>query len=269
MNKAVRWTSWLACTCLSVVAARAQEAVPGKLYVAETGGGVTLTAADKLVDAKKGLSVPAPGDRLETAAAAYVVAVYSNGTAIYLDQKSVLEIETFTQKPFPAGTDTSVNEPSVSTTLARLSQGRVIVATNKLATGTSMVYLTPHGEVRIRGQEVVIEANDRQTRILVVQGDVTVLRNHAPAGEVGRVLKSGEMAVLGAETPGDLAGSVSALAPAQVTPLTPQIEAAERARTIVRFESVDSGSNIQPRVSVPTNLPVNLTVSPSTLQTGG
>lgn len=259
--------------CSLTLAALAQEAVPGKVYVAEVNGGVTFTVDGKLVDLKKGLSLPVQGARIETFAAAYLVLVYSNGTSIYIDEKTIVEIDKFVQKPFPAGTDTSVNEPSVSNTFGRILQGRIIITTNKLATGTSMIYLSPQGEVRIRGQEVVIEVNDHETRVIVVLGDVTVLPRNAPAGNVGQVLQSGQMAVLTNSPATDIAGNlqVSTVDPVVVSALAPKIEAAERARRIVRFETVsgDNAPEIQARVVVPADLPVNVTVSPSTLRTGG
>lgn len=259
--------------CILTLAAFAQEAVPGKVYVAEVNGGVTYTVDGKLVELKKGLSLPVQGARIETFPAAYLILVYSNGTSIYIDQKTILEIDKFVQKPFPAGTDTSVNEPSVSHTFGRILQGRIIITTNKLATGTSMIYLSPQGEVRIRGQEVVIEANDHETRVFVVLGDVTVLSRSAPTGDVGQVLQSGQMAVLTNAPATDIAGNiqVSAADPSVVGALAPLIEAAERARRIVRFETVsgDNGPEVQATVVVPADLPVNMTVSPSTLRTGG
>jgi hypothetical protein len=260
--------------CIMTLAAFAQEAVPGKVYVAEMNGGVTFAVDGKLVELKKGLSSPVQGARIETSPGAYLILVFSNGTSIYVDEKTIVEVDKFMQKPFPAGTDTSVIEPSVSNTLGRVLQGRVIITTNKLATGTSMIYLSAHGEVRIRGQEVVIEVNDHETRVIVVIGDVTVLSRNAPTGNVGQVLQSGQMAVLTNSPAGDLAGNlqVSTADAGLIAALTPKIEAAERARRIVRFESVTSGDNppdIQARVVVPVDLPVNLTVSPSTLRTGG
>ena len=259
--------------CLTTLAALAQESVPGKVYVAELNGGVTFTIDGKLVELKKGFSLPVQGARIETFPAAYVILVYSNGTSIYIDEKTIVEIDKFVQKPFPAGTDTSVNEPSVSTTFGRILQGRIIITTNKLATGTSMIYVSPQGEVRIRGQEVVIEVTDHETRVIVVLGDVTVLSRNAPTGSVVLVLQSGQMAVLVNSPATDLAGNlqVSPADPGVVSALAPLIEAAERARRIVRFETVsgDSAPEIQARVVVPADLPVNLTVSPSTLRTGG
>jgi hypothetical protein len=259
--------------CVVTLTALAQESVPGKVYVSEVNGGVTYTVDGKLVELKKGLSLPVQGARIETFPSASLILVYSNGTSIYIDEKTILEIDKFVQKPFPAGTDTSVNEPSVSTTFGRILQGRIILTTNKLATGTSMIYLSPHGEVRVRGQEVVIEVNDHETRVLVVLGDVTVLSRNAPAGNVGQVLQTGQMAILTNSPATDTAGNlqVSPVDPVVVGALAPKIEAAERARKIVRFETVtgDNAPEIQARVVVPVDLPVNAPVSPSTLRTGG
>jgi hypothetical protein len=114
---------------------------------------------------------------------------------------------------------------------------------------------------------------DHETRVIVVLGDVTVLSRNAPTGNVGMVLQSGQMAVLTNSPATDLAGNlqVSSADPGVVSALAPLIEAAERARRIVRFETVsgDNAPEIQARVVVPVDLPVNLTVSPSTLRTGG
>lgn len=273
MKIAGRYIQGALLCCVLTAAALAQESVPGKVYVAEVNGGVSLTVGGNLVELKKGLSLPVQGARIETAAASYVILVYSNGTSIYIDEKTIVEIDKFVQKPFPAGTDTSVTEPSVSDTLGRISQGRLIITTNKLATGTSMIYLTPHAEVKIRGQEVVIEVTDHETRAIVVLGDVTARPLNAPAGNVGQILHSGQMAVFRDSPPADATGNVqvSTVDPGVLSALAPKIEAAERARSIVRFETV-SGPNapeIQARVVVPADLPVNVTVSPSTLRTGG
>jgi hypothetical protein len=136
-----------------------------------------------------------------------------------------------------------------------------------------MIYVSPQGEARIRGQEVVIEVTDHETRVIVVLGDVTVRSRNAPTGNVGMVLQSGQLAVLTNSPATDLAGNlqVSPADPGAVSALAPLIEAAERARRIVRFETVsgDNAPEIQARVAVPVDLPVNLTVSPSTLRTGG
>ena len=258
--------------CGAVLACSGQEFIPGKVYVAEVSGGVAYTIGGGATDLKKGLTLPAQGARNETAPAAHVVYVYSNGTSLYIDEKTALQIAKFEQKPFPKGTDTTVTEPSVSHTVGRITQGRIIITTNKLATGTTMVYLTPHSQVKIRGQEVVIEVYDRESRIYVVNGDVTISPSGNSAGGVGQTIHSGQEAVV---TDSSITTSPSwvqvlSLDPTFINSLAGQLAAGERAQKIVVFETTtgEGGADIQANPVVPTNVPVQITVTPSTLPTG-
>jgi len=257
--------------CAAMLAGSAQEFVPGKIYVAEISGGTTYAVAGSPSVLKKGDTLPVQGARNETAPAAHVVFVYSNGTSLYIDEKTVIQIAKFEQRPFPKGTDTTVNEPSISHTVGRITQGRIIITTNKLMTGTTMIYMTPHAQVKIRGQEVVIEVYDRESRIYVVNGDITVSPAGGSAGGIGETLHSGQEAIV-------TDSSMTTSSPIQILPLdqsvinslASQIAAGERAQKIVVFETVTGadGPDIQANPVVPTNLPVQLTVSPDTLQTG-
>jgi hypothetical protein len=218
---------------------------------------------------KKGDSLSAQGARIETAPGATVILVYSNGTSIFISEKTIVEIRKFVQKPFPRGVDTAVNEPSISDTVVVVTQGCVIIVTNVLATGTSMVYLTPQSQIKIRGKEVVIEVRDQDTLIIQVMGDATVTPLNAAPGNVGQVLQAGQMAVV-TNPSGSLTAEtiqVSALDQDTLNAFALQIAAAERAQKIVVFES--GPAEIQAKAVVPVNLPVPLTVSPSTLRTGG
>jgi hypothetical protein len=266
--------------CFLDVYAFAQTSMPGKVFVAEINGGVTFIVGGKVIELKKGQSVLIEGAHIETGPGANVVLVYSNGTSIYIDEKTIIDINRFVQKPFPAGADTTVLEPSASETIGRVSQGRVIITTNELATGTSMVYLTPESQVRVRGREVVIEVKDQETNIILLRGDVTVTPLNAPAGDIGETLQDGQMAIVTTT-----AAAVTAAATIQIVP-APQIQAndlgikvaaTERAQQTVIFETVTTptpgGTNtttdVQAKAIVPVSLPVQLTVSPSTLRTGG
>ena len=64
---------------------------------------------------------------------------------------------------------------------------------------------------------------------------------------------------------------VLAIDPGLLASLAGQLAAGERARQIVVFENVTGagGPEIQANPVVPANPPVTLTVSPSTLRTGG
>ncbi len=280
MKTTVKIILTAAFACFLTAIAFAQASIPGKVFVAEINGGVTFIVGGKVIALKKGQSVPVEGAHIETGPAANVVLVYSNGTSIYIDEKTIIDINRFVQRPFPAGADTTVLEPSASDTIARVSQGRVIITTNELATGTSMVYSTPESQVRVRGREVVIEVKDQTTNITLLHGDVTVTPLNAPPGDIGETLYGGQMAIITTT-----AAAVTAAATVQIVP-TPQIRvddfgtkvaATERAQQTVIFETVttpipggtNSTSEIQVKAIVPVSLPVQLTVSPSTLRTGG
>jgi len=257
----------------AVTAGVAQEFVPGKIYVAEIAGGVSYTVGGSSSEMKKGVTLPVQGSRNETAPSAHVVFVYSNGTSLFVDEKTAIQIAKFEQKPFPKGIDTTVNEPSISHTLGRITKGRIIITTNKLATGTTMIYMTPHAEVKIRGQEVVIEIYDRESWVIVINGDVTVTPVGGSGQHLGQVLHSGQMAVVSDSGISGSSDPVKLLPidPSLLASLADQIAAGERAQKIVVFETVTGadGAEIQANPVVPTNPPVNLTISPSTLQTGG
>ena len=262
--------------CAPALSALAQESVPGKVYVAEVSGGVTFVIGGKTIELKKGEMQAAQGARIDTAAGASLILVYSNGTSIFVDEKTAMEIRRFVQKPFPAGVDTAVIEPSSSDSMVSVTQGRVIITTNQLATGTSMIYLTPHAQVKIRGKEVVIEVRDQDTRITVVVGDATVTPLNAGAGGVGQLLHTGQMAIVtnasAATTTAELI-RVMTVDPSVLNGFATQIAAAERAQKIVLFETINPAGGrppeIQAKAVVPVDLPVPLTVSPSTLRTGG
>ncbi len=261
---------------LLALPALAQTSVPGKVFVAEVSGGITFIRAGTVVDLKKGSSLAVEGARIETAAPASAIFVFSNGTSLYVDEKTAAEVLRFNQQPFPAGIDTTAVEPSVSDTRVRLAQGRVIVTTNTLATGTSMVYETPQARVRIRGREVVVQVDGPTTRVLVLHGDVTVNAANAAPGDVGQVLHDGQMAVVSEAAPAAVPTiQVLALDPGQAAALGSLIAASERAQRVVLFQPVTTGeganatTEIQAQAVVPAVPPVELTVSPSTLRTGG
>jgi hypothetical protein len=104
---------------------------------------------------------------------------------------------------------------------------------------------------------------------------VTVTALNAAPGSVGQVLHAGQLATV-TNAPGSLGAEtivVTTLDQGALNAFALQIAAAERAQKIVVFEIVTpadgSPPEIQAKSVVPVNLPVPLTVSPSTLRTGG
>jgi hypothetical protein len=263
--------------CFLTAFAFAQTSMPGKVFVAEVNGSVTFIVGGKVIELKKGQSVLVEGAHIETGPGANLVLVYSNGTSIYVDEKTIIDIRRFVQKPFPVGIDTTVIEPSASETIGRITQGRVIITTNELATGTSMIYLTPETQVRVRGREVVIEVTDQATNVTLLHGDVTVTPLNAAPGDIGQTLHDGQMAIVTSSATAVAAVEVVPAPQVQANDLGIKVAATERAQQTVIFETVTTptpgGTNttaeVQAKAIVPVDLPVQLTVSPSTLRTGG
>src|SRR5512142_1254109 len=79
----------------------AQTQVPGKAFVAEVSGGITLIREGTVVELRKGISLPIEGARIETAAGASAIFVFSNGTSLLVDEKTIVEVLRFVQAPFP------------------------------------------------------------------------------------------------------------------------------------------------------------------------
>lgn len=297
MKSPSRLTAVVALSCALTAPAVAQETVPGKFYVTEITGAVTSIVGEKVLELHKGDSFPAQGARIETGPGSSLVLVYSNGTSLFVDENTSVEIKRFDQRSFPPGIDTTVIEPSISWTIGEITRGRIVISTNQLVAGTSMVYHTPHAQVKIRGKQVVIEVKDEETRVAVPVGDVTLIARNAPPTDAGQLVKSGQLATVSSRVLNTGAGAAAAISvtgdghsggsdiPAAETVevvslpqnllslFTPKIDIAERAQRVVIFETVGlgggGGGGIIAREVLPADLPVPLTVSPSSLRTGG
>ncbi|OHE77608.1 MAG: hypothetical protein A3G75_10505 [Verrucomicrobia bacterium RIFCSPLOWO2_12_FULL_64_8] len=268
--------------------AGAQESLRGKFFVAEVTGAVTFIAEGRAFELHKGDILPAQGARVETGPASTVALVFSNGSSVFVDERTNLEIRKFEQLPFSPGTDTTIVEPSISQTVGSITVGRMVLSTNDLASGTSMFYDTPHARVKIRGKQVIIEVREADTRVVVPVGDVTVFARDAATTDAGRLVTDGQMALVAFPSRGDGAGAtgLERMASIQVLALPkdvldlflPKIGLSERAQKMVVFETAGDksaagagstgGGDIVAKAVLPAELPVPLTVSPSTLRTG-
>jgi hypothetical protein len=197
--------------------------------------------------------------------------VYSNGSGIFLDSDTRLDVQKFVQEPFtPNRYDLDV-EPSVSQTLAYLSHGLIGLCTSRLAAGSNMIYTTPQATLDIRGKKLVIETSNYETRVSVLEGDVTV---RASDGSAGQVLHGGQEAIVRSNA----ANQTSSIVHVGPIPderkqfLSDRAAMACIAKRTVYFETVDrktdAGENtqeIQASQVVPTNKPTDFTISPSQL----
>jgi len=197
------------CICLALVGAgigllapspaRAAKNNPtSKFYVADVEGDAQIDTGSSVDDLTKKSVYNAQGTVIETKPKAANAMVFSNGTGIFFDEDTRVEVKQFEQEPFvPNRTDMDV-EPSISQTQAFVPHGTVGLCTSKLVAGSSMNYSTPLGSVNIRGGKVVVSAQDNKTTISMIEGEGTVFSGNLDMG--GHTLHDGEQAVI---TPGE------------------------------------------------------------------
>ena len=168
-----------------------------KLYVAESKGDSQIQTNDKVYTARQATAFDAPGTVIETKADSSSAIVYSNGTGMFIDQNTRVEIDRFVQEPFnpqrSGGADAPF-EPSVSQSNVFVARGAVGICTSQLVSGSTMSYGTPQGFVNIRGGKVSIATDANATTIDLLEGDITVRNGGKDLG--GQILRSGERAVI-------------------------------------------------------------------------
>jgi hypothetical protein len=174
-----------------------------KIYLAEAVGDSQIQTGERIYTARQATAFDAPGTVIETTANSHNAFVYSNGTGLFVDQNTRVEIARFVQEPFRPSRTTTADapyEPSVSQSDVHVSHGAVGVCTSQLVSGSSMSYTTPQASVNIRGGKVSIETNADETIIDLLEGDITVRGGNKDIG--GQILRPGERAVVRAAPAG-------------------------------------------------------------------
>jgi len=245
----------------------------GKLFLAETQGQGQITSEGKAYEPRQAMAFTAPGAVIETKEGAHQAFVYSNGTGMYVDASTRVEIARFAQEPFLPDRSNTEREPSISRSDIFVARGLVALCTSQLVSGSTMNYSTPQALVSIRGRRVIILSAPNETRVYLLEGDVSV-RVAGGRDVGGKVLAPGEMAVIqNGAAPSITLGPIDS----QLLPvLEEKLTIACNARKTVAFETVESqsatntgagqgGDEIVARPTVTANPPSNLTVSPSRL----
>lgn len=185
----------LALLCTSTLQAQSRKKNPtSKVYVAEVSGTAQIDTGETIDDLTKRSVYNAQGTVIETKEESTNAMVWSNGTGIYFAPNTRLEVKRFVQEPFiPNRKDMEV-EPSISRTDTFLPRGTVGLCTSKLVAGSTMTYNTPHASVRLKGRKAVIEVNGGETKVSLLEGDVTVRAGERDRG--GQVLQQGQQAII-------------------------------------------------------------------------
>jgi len=251
-----------------------------KIYIADAQGETQIENGEKIYTLHQASAFDAPGSVIETKANSYNAVVYSNGTGMFVDENSRVEIQHFVQQPFEPnneGTLDSSHEPSMSQSNVFLSHGAVGICTNQLLSGSSMIYATPLGSVNIRGGKLVIEAQGDETHIDLLEGDVTVRATDKDIG--GQILHAGERAVIRLGDSGP-AVTIMPIPDEAKTRNERRVAAACSGRKSVTFEALalssedsageaagadDPGQAIVVRPTVPSEPPANIVISPDRL----
>lgn len=258
-----------------------------KLFVASVKGESSLNNADRIRELAKTNAFTAENSVIETKEKSFDTMVYSNGTGLYMDENTRLEIKKFEQEPFNSTRNDVESEPSISQTQAYLANGFVGICTPKMVAGSSMVYNTALGSAQIRARQMAIETDAKSTTIYALEGDVTVRAGTRDLG--GRVIQNGEMAVITPGAPGQPnVVTVSKMDQKDLDRVNDKVSGACRAKRTVVWDTVtkkttggvgnsdtvasdnrfaglgqtdNGGKQITPTPVVPVNLPVAVTTS--------
>lgn len=212
-----------------------------KIYLAEAIGDSEIQTGEKIYAARQATAFDAPGTVIETKADAHNAFVYSNGTGLFVDENTRVEINRFVQEPFKPDRNSPADapyEPSISQSDVHVAHGAVGVCTSQLVSGSSMSYTTPQASVNIRGGKVSIETNANETIIDLLDGDITVRGGSKDIG--GQILRPGERAVVRA-TAGGLPPSVtiSRMSPEAMRVADERVTVACNAKKSVTFEIME------------------------------
>ncbi|MBL9217219.1 MAG: hypothetical protein JNG82_01930 [Opitutaceae bacterium] len=254
-----------------------------KIYLAEAVGESQIVTGEKLYTAKQATAFDAPGTVIETKEGAHNAYVYSNGTGMFVDESTRVEIDRFVQEPFQPNRDTAADvpyEPSISQSEVHVARGAVGICTSQLVSGSSMLYTTPQASMNIRGGKVSIQTNANETVIDLLDGDLTVRGSSKDVG--GQILRPGERAIVRASA-GNLAPTItiSRIPQEDLDASDARVTVACNARKTVTFDIIEKKAEVGPdgpadipsggdqeivvKPTIPAEPPINIVISPDRL----
>ena len=238
------------------------QPAPGKMYVAERSGDCTIYAAGKASTPERASVYNAQGTIIQTEAKSHQTCVFSNGTGMYVDASTKVEITQFDQERFTAERRDVTKEPSVSHSETFVAHGLACICTNRLLSGTVMHYGTGLGSVGVNQQSrLAIQSTANTTTVYLLGGHCTVAARQAPSVP-NIALHPGEMATI---NEGDNTVKVEKIPPQTLSAMEDKAGVACRARSIVLFDEVPTpeGPTLQAFALVPSSLPPGQVVSPA------
>ncbi len=234
-----------------------------KLYVVDVTGDSQIDDGAKVQPLAKNDVRSPEGSVIETKEKSSDSFVLSNGTAMYVAPATRFEVKRFLQEPFAPNRNDLDIEPSVSQTFVHLNRGGIGLCTSQLVAGSTMVYQTPQATINIRGRRLMIQSDDEETRVSLLEGDVTVIGDPNKGGEV---LKPGQRAIVRRSSPtSPYTVQIEEIPESENAKLDDMVSLACISRRTVYFESVDQNgtSNLVPVRTAAATPATQFTVSPS------
>ncbi len=217
--------------------AAAKKNPTSKVYIADLKGQAEIDDGERVQELTSKSVHTAQGTVIETRPEAQNAMVFSNGAGVFVDQDTRLEVRRFVQEPFaPNRTDIEV-EPSISQTQTHLARGTVGMCTSRMVAGSSMTYSTPHAEIALRGNKAVIQTNENETKISLVEGDVTVRAGDGDSG--GQIIRAGQQAIIRRPPGQPPTFIVQDIPPTELPTVNDQVSIACMARRSVYFDVAD------------------------------
>jgi hypothetical protein len=164
-----------------------------KVFVAETKGDTQIDTGKEIDDLTKKSVYNAQGTVIETKPNSTASVVLSNGTGIFFDVNTRVEVKGFEQEPFRPNRSDADDEPSISKTHLYIDYGVIGISTSKLVAGSTMTYDMPLATAFIRGRQAVIQVGDNFAEISLIQGDATV---QAGPTAIPREIKGGQQILI-------------------------------------------------------------------------
>jgi hypothetical protein len=235
-----------------------------KLYVADMTGHSQIDDGEHILQLAKNDVRSPEGTTIETKTDSTDSLVLSNGTAIYVAPETRFEVKRFLQEPFTPNRNDLDDEPSVSQTVVQIAHGSLGLCTSKMVAGSTMTYKTPEATITIRGRRLLIETLANETRVSLLEGDVTVVGNETQGSET---LHGGQRAIIHRATAsGPAVIKIEPIPDDQTSKLDDIVSLACISRRTVYFESVPNANGNNELVAVratPGTAPTAYTVSPS------
>ena len=247
---------------MSVCLLGADKNPASKVYITDVVGeaSVFIPVAGNIKDTERKDVYNAEGLVFDTKKKSNQTMVLSNGSGVYMDENTHLEIKKFVQEPFtPNRTDMDV-EPSISQTKGHIPHGYVAICTSKIVAGSSMAYDTPIGTIKLFNNKVVIDVQDDKTIVISVEGDAKVdlginRFEYVKPGQKATITKDGI--------------KISDATKEELEEATEKVAFACKGKKDVYFDVRENGAGSEKEIKaisvVPKKLPTEFTISPSTL----